>query len=71
MEGCHHVRKIGSRRIKIELLDRPLNLKYSLNILYFCTCVVQVSLEKQHTCTELRHGKKTELPAIAQLANDD
>ena len=58
MEGCQHVRKIGSRRIKTELLDRQLNFKYLIKYtLLLHLCGTSVS-RKQHTCTELRHGKK-------------
>ena len=59
MEGCQNVRKIGFPGIKTELLDRPFNSKYLIKYTLLL-----------HLCS---HGKKTdhELPAIAQLANDD
>ena len=55
MEGRHHVRKIGSRGIKIELLDRPLNLKYLIKYtLLLHLCGTSVSRKTTHL-----HGTKT------------
>ena len=56
MEGCHHVRKIGSRGIKTELLDRPLNLKYLIKytlLLHLCGTSVSRKTTHLHAWPEI------------------